>query len=120
MPQLAERLFHGRKHAAETAKDFGAGWAVAPAGRCDICSRDLDGKHGHRIPAAEFKRLVQQGYNPRARGRLARSLVAAADGAGISADQFYQAWRQGAMADTTDWALCDACLKDVAAFMSAV
>ena len=115
MTKLAERLFHGRKHTAENAEDPRVGWAAAPAGMCDICGAHLDGKHGHRVPGTDFGRAIQQGYSPSARVPVPDMRLVL----GLSAEennQFEQFVGLRMMA--RDWGLCEACSKDVAAFIA--
>jgi len=89
-------------------------------GCCDICDTDLRSRPGRLLSAAEFRRLVQHGYNPYTRdpGRTPAALIGTIIETGISDDEFYQIWRREAMVeDHADWALCDACFMDIAAFM---
>jgi len=91
-------------------------WAPAPPGICDLCSVPL-GPDGSRVPAPEFKQVVEKGYNPFARGRAGRA-EAIREAMGVaSADDAYAAWRVLAAKQTTDWALCPTCAQDVATFM---
>lgn len=141
MTKLADRLFHRDKHAviapapaaervpvmsgapaapapaAPAAPVTGVDrWVTAPAGICDVCSTSLDGLHGRRVPAAQFTRAVQRGYNPFASGR-ATSMAAVF---GLSTSDMYQNWRTMALGAgaASDWALCENCAMDLSGFIA--
>jgi hypothetical protein len=142
MTKLADRLFHRNKHAAVTTPApapervpamSGAAtapppapaapltgvdrWAIAPTGVCDVCNTGLDGLHGRRVPAAQFTRAVQRGYNPFASGRASSSMAVMF---GISAGDAYTDWRAMALGvgAASDWALCDDCAKDLSGYIA--
>ena len=139
MTKLADRLFHRTKHEVPvsgvapaptpgamamaaagtstlTSAPVASTWAIAPRGVCDVCSASLDGEHGRRVPVAQFTRAVQRGYDPIASGRVPGHVAAML---GIRGDA-YTAWREMALGagGASDWALCDMCADDLAAYIA--
>jgi hypothetical protein len=86
-------------------------------GICDLCSTPISGPGGVRIPAKEFKEIVEWGYNPYARGRVGgMDEVMNMLGVHSAKETLYRSWREAAERDVTDWALCRICAEDVARF----
>jgi hypothetical protein len=95
--------------------DNASSWGLAPSGVCDICNTSLDGgtPGTARVPNAQFRRLVQMGYNPYQTGRAGEFGAAF----GISSNDQYVHWKVMVFRDTTDWGLCRACTEDVRQFL---
>lgn len=92
-------------------------WVVAPVGICDVCSTNLDGMHGRRVPAVQFTLAVMTGYNPIASGRVGGASLMFLSVGGSA----YDAWRTMALGPgaASDWALCDDCAQDLSRFIDA-
>jgi hypothetical protein len=82
-------------------------------GLCDICGKPLEAGEGTRLSPAEFKNIVRAGYNPY---KLHPELAAMGRAFGQSEQQVYEGWAQTALADATDWAPCDSCLREVSSY----
>ena len=96
-------------------------WGPAPSGSCDICNDTLgSGSPGTvRVPNAQFKKVVELGYNPASSGRAGAALaLSRALGTAASPSQWYETWKKWVFRDTTDWGLCRACADDVRRFLA--
>jgi len=86
---------------------------------CDLCNVLIGPADVHRVSNGEFKTIVDQGYDPYARGRmpvLATDFLVSLTGT----EAALSGWRQMVARDTTDWGLCAACAADVDTFVAAL
>jgi HEAT repeat protein len=92
-----------------------ARWLSAAGGDCDICKeRNIESAEMHRVPAPQFRQVVEAGYNPFASGRADPDVYRKL---GFDAEEMYEGWRSLALRDTSDWGLCRLCAEDVADFI---
>lgn len=86
---------------------------------CDLCKGEMIAVTSQRITAADFRRIVANGFNPFTENILVSPGMTLADlGAafGWSPAQQYQMWKTNALANTTDWHVCAHCYQIIRRF----